>query len=571
MLLVSLCGADITTDYPLSDKIERRTPGLTEKDRDDAASFALYASAIDSFLKKRKFDEDSVKAILESVEKAPDSKELIQLTFSRGNKFAQSPEFIERAYEIAKLNPQSPSLAISAASLMIPKENAKAREILENAKNYMEDHEERFEKESNAYIAFVVLLAEIYSSDNDFRSGDRMFRRAASYKQIKDNFIFLRNAAEFYTEMSQSANENSFLFFKSDKEEALDKAESYMNKLEELASSGESPAPNLAPLIKFYKTAGTPERAVKIILSSLLAKPDDKELLILLADAYNEEDAPSLALRTWKQIFAHHKIHPRFYLNMGITAMKAQRFKDAVDALEKYLIAYPDNKSIYYSLAVAQLNAGEAAKAITSIAKSQENYESDYIKAMAYLKLNDYRNSMLSLITAQRRATAKNDQNFLNRAFYLTLAFAADKAGEPETIIKNLSPLIEKNPDDHEILNFIGYTIVDKGGDMQKAEEYLRKAVKLQPENPAYLDSLAWLCYKKGEMKEALSLIKKSLSNDLDPADAVISDHAGDIFAANGDMKNAVKYWQNALSVYSTELKPETVQKKIKDAAKDAL
>jgi len=99
---------------------------------------------------------------------------------------------------------------------------------------------------------------------------------------------------------------------------------------------------------------------------------------------------------------------------------------------------------------------------------------------------------------------------------------------------------------------------VEHGKKLEEARELIEKAVKLEPKNPAYLDSLGWVQFKLGQSKEGLENILKAAEFSKEP-DATIYDHLGDIYAALNQSDKARDAWQKSLSLEASE----AVQKKL--------
>jgi Tfp pilus assembly protein PilF len=120
---------------------------------------------------------------------------------------------------------------------------------------------------------------------------------------------------------------------------------------------------------------------------------------------------------------------------------------------------------------------------------------------------------------------------------------------------KELRCALELNPDYHEALNFLGYLYVEEDKNLDEAEAMIRKALEFQPHNGAYLDSLGWYYFKKGQYDEALKELQKASSLLEDP---VIYDHLGDTYLKFKDTENAKINWEKSL-----KLSPE--QEKVKE------
>src|SRR2546423_9628622 len=88
----------------------------------------------------------------------------------------------------------------------------------------------------------------------------------------------------------------------------------------------------------------------------------------------------------------------------------------------------------------------------------------------------------------------------------------------------------------------------DRGVKLPEAREMIEKAVKKEPKNAAFLDSLGWVLYKLDKPKEALPYLLKSLENSKEP-DATLYDHLGDIYSALQQVDKARDAWRKSISI----------------------
>lgn len=123
-------------------------------------------------------------------------------------------------------------------------------------------------------------------------------------------------------------------------------------------------------------------------------------------------------------------------------------------------------------------------------------------------------------------------------------ALAADGAGTPEVLEQDLARLIEMEPDNAHALNALGYHLADEDRELDRAANYLEKAVKLEPDDAAILDSLGWLRYRQGALEEAADLLRRAL--DLYP-DGEIAAHLGEVLWMQGNEQEARIVWDAAL------------------------
>jgi tetratricopeptide (TPR) repeat protein len=136
-------------------------------------------------------------------------------------------------------------------------------------------------------------------------------------------------------------------------------------------------------------------------------------------------------------------------------------------------------------------------------------------------------------------------------------------------------PLAEKDfqlalklvPDNPQVLNYLGYSWVDQGVNLEQALEMIRKAVALRPKDGYIIDSLGWAYYRLGRFEEAAAELEKAIV--LSPSDPTINDHLGDAYWKTDRKLEARFQWARAL-----ENKPEPedlpkIQKKLKDGLVD--
>jgi len=111
------------------------------------------------------------------------------------------------------------------------------------------------------------------------------------------------------------------------------------------------------------------------------------------------------------------------------------------------------------------------------------------------------------------------------------------------------------NPDQANVLNYLGYSLIDRGEKLDEAMTMIEKAVSLQPESGYIVDSLAWGLFKLGKYETAIPHMEKAA--ELMPVDPIVMDHLGDLYWAVGRQLEAKFQWRRALS-FDPELKDAT-------------
>lgn len=118
-------------------------------------------------------------------------------------------------------------------------------------------------------------------------------------------------------------------------------------------------------------------------------------------------------------------------------------------------------------------------------------------------------------------------------------------------------------PDQPDVLNYLGYSWVEKGVNIDRARTMIEKALARRPTDGFIVDSLGWVYFRTGLYDKAVAEMERAI--ELAPEDATVNSHLGDVLAAVGRWDEARFQWQRAL-VFNPEpdLKAE-LQRKLKD------
>jgi tetratricopeptide (TPR) repeat protein len=157
-----------------------------------------------------------------------------------------------------------------------------------------------------------------------------------------------------------------------------------------------------------------------------------------------------------------------------------------------------------------------------------------------------------------------SDTNRLTAMFYHQFGATLEQKGDYTEAVKYLEKSLELDPNFAPSANHLGYMWAERGENLERAKELIARALKVEPESDAYLDSMAWVLFKLGKPREALPFMLQAvkLAGQAGTPDATLFDHLGDIHAALGDYAAARKAWIEAL-----KLKPDPeIQKKLDNA-----
>ena len=120
--------------------------------------------------------------------------------------------------------------------------------------------------------------------------------------------------------------------------------------------------------------------------------------------------------------------------------------------------------------------------------------------------------------------------------------------------------VIARNPEHGPTLNYLGYTLVERGGRLDEAVALLKRAVALDPFNGVYLDSLGWAYFKLNQLDLAEPNLRAAAEQL--PRDSVVQDHWGDLLAKRGRHADAVEAWRQALAGDGEQIDRAEIERK---------
>ncbi|MCP4632618.1 MAG: tetratricopeptide repeat protein [candidate division Zixibacteria bacterium] len=129
----------------------------------------------------------------------------------------------------------------------------------------------------------------------------------------------------------------------------------------------------------------------------------------------------------------------------------------------------------------------------------------------------------------------------------LALAETLDRLNDFKSAERILTDIINNHPDNATALNNLAYMYVNRDENLSRAEKYLRKALELEPENGAFLDSYGWLLFRMDKVEDALEYIHKA--EETLGSDPEIFSHLADIYKYIGDFEKSFEYYKKALEL----------------------
>lgn len=156
------------------------------------------------------------------------------------------------------------------------------------------------------------------------------------------------------------------------------------------------------------------------------------------------------------------------------------------------------------------------------------------------------------------------DQRNIRTLFLLGATYEREKRhDDAEAAFRDA---LQVQPDQPAVLNYLGYMNADRGVRVEEALSLIERALALDPDNGAYLDSRGWALYRLSRFEQAEDSLRRAL--DKNTTNAVIMDHLADTLRRRGHLEEALEYWRKALhgEDEGEELDRQVVEHKIEDA-----
>ncbi len=132
--------------------------------------------------------------------------------------------------------------------------------------------------------------------------------------------------------------------------------------------------------------------------------------------------------------------------------------------------------------------------------------------------------------------------------FMFMLGSALERSQQHDSAAVIFERILKIDPNHAQTLNYLGYMWADLGVNLSRSLDLIQKALDVDEENPAYLDSYGWVLYKLGKYDKAESYIRRAIEL-MDYPDSVIYDHLADIYDALGRHEEAKANWRKALEL----------------------
>lgn len=360
----------------------------------------------------------------------------------------------------------------------------------------------------------------------------------------------------------------------------FDRAAEAMKRMTEIDPGNLDLQQNLA---RAYVRANLPDSAAKVYEDLCERDPRNLEYVAELGGVYLMRNEYAKANEKFEQVIAPDSVAVEDKLRVGEMYF-AQIEKDSTAVpyargiFERIKKKHPQEWRSYWFLgAIGALTRNDSLalnnfKRVTELAKW--NADGWVYLSSVFLEKNDYQsvitvlesalktlpddprvNSILGFAYSRTNRTTDAirvlekahalDPKDINTISQLALIYDGMKNfAESDSLYEHALRL---DPNNHLILNNYGYSLSERGLQLQRCLEMAKKAVAAQPDNQAYLDTYGWVYFKLGNYAEAEKWVKKAIEKG--NANSVLYEHLGDIYARMNDHERALEQWNIALKL----------------------
>jgi tetratricopeptide (TPR) repeat protein len=275
---------------------------------------------------------------------------------------------------------------------------------------------------------------------------------------------------------------------------------------------------------------GGEDLALVYLQLALYLEPTHNMALLSLADLYETLKKPDLAIKVYDRIPRSSPLYRSAQIQLAIDLDALDRTDEAKKRLDQVVADHP--------------NDTEALMALGNVERERKDFTTcgdTYSKAVATVGKPEKSNWVM---------------------FYFR-GICYERSNQWPKAEADMKKALELYPDQPLVLNYLGYSWVDKGVHLDEGMDMIRRAVEQRPDDGYIVDSLGWAYFRTGNYDEAVKNLERAVQ--LKPDDPTINDHLGDAYWRVGRTLEAHFQWSQAVDFKPDPDELATLQKKLKE------
>jgi tetratricopeptide (TPR) repeat protein len=263
---------------------------------------------------------------------------------------------------------------------------------------------------------------------------------------------------------------------------------------------------------------GGEDLALVYLQLSLYLAPNQPLALLSLADLYESVKKPAMAIKVYERVPANSVLKRNAQIQLATDLDAADRSDEAIKILKG--VTADDPKDIEAIMALGNIERGRK-----KFAECAETYS----KGIEALPSPDDKNNWVS---------------------YYYRGICEERSKQWSKAEADMRKALDLQPEQHYVLNYLGYSWIDQGINLDEGMKMIKRAVEQRPDDGYIVDSLGWAYFRIGNYEDAVKTLERAI--DLKPEDPTINDHLGDAYWRVGRTLEAKFQWAHA-----RDLKPE--------------
>jgi tetratricopeptide (TPR) repeat protein len=309
---------------------------------------------------------------------------------------------------------------------------------------------------------------------------------------------------------------------------------------------------------RLYIRNNEPGKAIESLSRVLSQNPDSLTGRLTMAQAHAANKDLKSAIATLQEVL---EFEPRVASALGQYQEEAGLLADAVESYTVALAVQPRSRELKIRRIAALLQAKEYQRAAAFAGEGRKQHPDDprflRLQGRALFDGGDRSGAILLLEQAAKASPKDTDTLF-------TLADVYADAGRGTDAERVLRQIVSAEPMNASALNYLGYLLAVRGEQLDEAIQLVQRALKEEPDNGAYLDSLGWAYFRRCDLDEAEKYLVAAVKQL--PDNSEIQEHLGDLFARRGRFADAIAAWTRALAGDGQDIDKGAIEKKISSA-----
>ncbi|MEH2512380.1 tetratricopeptide (TPR) repeat protein [Nitrobacteraceae bacterium AZCC 1564] len=280
---------------------------------------------------------------------------------------------------------------------------------------------------------------------------------------------------------------------------------------------------------------GGEDLALVYLQLALYLNPNHSLALLSLADLYESVKKPQMAIKVYERVAANSPLKRNAQIQLATDLDAVDRTDEGIKILKS--VVAEDPKDI------------EAIMALGNIERARKKFADC---STTYGKGIDV-------------SAANGDKP--NWVFYYFRGICNERSKQWPKAEADLKKALELQPEQPHVLNYLGYSWIDQGINLDEAMKMIRRAVEQRPDDGYIVDSLGWAYYRIADYENAVKNLERAI--DLKPEDPTINDHLGDAYWRVGRTLEAKFQWQHARDLKPDPEELPKIDAKLKDGLPD--